>query len=214
MGTKSKTMFWCILLLILKGLWLLNVNLRFPNQSSILRSSHGLQPEVWVVNPDALRGKLKRELLSGFGCDINRKLLQLVKTSGSCSVFATESVQLCTFLTTWLHVPNIGKHKNPDCTEGFSLVSTGFRQSLVQRLCALWLTRPKPSLSLGSFLDSWNEASWSFCLVCLLVCVVPLLATCVWHVQPFLPSFTETYRSVKALNCWLLLPCVLFTDAG
>lgn len=42
------------------------------------------------TNPDALRRKLRQELLSGFGCDINRKLLQLVKTSGSRSSFATK----------------------------------------------------------------------------------------------------------------------------
>lgn len=60
---------------------------------------------------DAPRRKLRQEPLSGFGCDINRKPLQLVKTSGSRSAFATKSVQLCTLLTTRLRVLIIGKHK-------------------------------------------------------------------------------------------------------
>lgn len=95
------------------------------------------------TNPDALRRKLRQELLSGFGCDINRKLVQLVKTSGSRSAFATKSVQLCNFMMTWLRVLIIGKHKKANFTEGFSFLSTGFGQSLVQHLlaqsrCSLW----------------------------------------------------------------------------
>lgn len=167
--------------------------IKAPSWKALMVSSQ----ECERTNPDALRRKLRRELLSGLGCDINRKLLQLVKTNGSCSAFATESVQLCSYddLTagSYRKTQKAQLHRRLFCC-----VSSGFGQSSVQCHCAPWLARSKPSL--------WALFS--------LICLVSLLATCLWPAPPFLPSFTETYRSVKALNWWLLLPCVLFTDAS
>lgn len=138
--------------------WLLNVNLWLMNQSFILRSSQGLYCEQ--TNPDPHIRKLRQELLSGFSCDINRKLLQLVKTSGSCCTFATESVQLCTFMTTSLQVLNIVKHIKPNCTKGFfSLVFTGFgRVYFNASLLSDW---PVQAIPLVSFPDwGMQKATW------------------------------------------------------
>lgn len=136
-------MFWGILLLFLKELWVPTVNFRFTNQSSIPKSSHGVQPGVWADQSGCSQKKAEA------GAAFRVWLWHKQEASAACKnkwepqCVCNKKCAVVHFMMTWLRVLIIGKHKKANFTEGFSFLSTGFGQSLVQHLlaqsrCSLW----------------------------------------------------------------------------